>query len=425
MQSKITMNPDQNMNGNLSAVYNTIDYARKHSSFYQKKLESFRCSKESFTIEALKSLPFTTKEDLSENNLEFLAVPTQQIAEYCTTSGTSGEPITIYLTKSDLLNLGKNEARSFRLTGAVPTDVFQLMTTIDKQFMAGLAYYLGVQELGAGMIRIGPGVPSMQWKSIFLNKPSVLIAVPSFIVTLLDYAKTNGIDYRTSSVRAIICIGEAIREADFSLNLLGKRIKDVWDVELFSTYASSEMGAAFTECKEQQGCHLNTELLFLEVLNDYGEDVLDGEPGEVVITTLGREGTPLIRYRTGDIARVYRTMCDCGDISLRLGPILGRKSQIIKYKGTTLFPNSIFEIFDRIEDITCYKVEVTKDSLGNDAITILLEKEIEASGKIRGIVEICRSELRVVPQFLFLEKEYLYSQVFKSNIRKPEKIIFK
>jgi phenylacetate-CoA ligase len=425
MFSQIKNNGANSTNGSINSVYETIIYAKSNSPFYQYHFRSFNIDVASFSEQVLKTLPFTTKEDISSNNIDFLAVPKNQVAEYCTTSGTSGDPITIYLTKSDLFTLGKNEARSFRLTGASTEDVFQLMTTIDKQFMAGLAYYLGVQELGAGLIRIGPGVPSMQWKSIFLNKPSVLIAVPGFIVSLIDYAIKNNIDYKSSSVRSIICIGEPIREEDFSLNLLGKRIVDNWEVQLYSTYASTEMGSAFTECEEQNGCHLNTDLLYLEVLKENGEEAKNGEVGEIVITTLQRTGTPLVRYRTGDIAHVYLNNCKCGEPSRRLGPIIGRKSQIIKYKGTTIFPNSIFKIFDSFEEVGCYKVEVSNDSLGNHNITVLLEKEIEESGKIYKIIESCRSQMRVVPDFLFLEKDYLYSQVFKSNIRKPEKIIFK
>lgn len=425
MSSEVKTTSKETINGDIAAVFETIAYAKEKAPFYQRTLADFNFSKDTFSAESIKQLPFSTKEDISLNNTDFLAVPMNKVAEFCTTSGTSGEPITMFLTKQDLINLAKNEARSFQLTGATSDDIFQLMTTIDKQFMAGLAYYLGVQELNAGMVRIGPGVPAMQWKSIFLNKPTVLIAVPSFIINLIDFAKTNGIDYAHSSVRSIVCIGEAIREDDLSLNVLGKRITDQWDVQLFSTYASTEMGAAFTECLEQKGCHLNDNLLYLEVLNDEGEEVADGETGEIVVTTIGRTGTPLIRYKTGDIARVYRSVCACGDRSPRLGPIIGRKNQMIKYKGTTIFPNSIFEIFDGIPEVTCYKVEISKDYLGNDAITILLEKKIEFSGKLTEIVEECRSRLRVVPHFVFLENDYLRSQVYKSNIRKPEKIVFK
>jgi len=399
----------------------TMNYVLKNSPFYQEKFKGFSFQ----TASDWKNLPFTSKEDLSLNNSSFLAVPMNEVAEFVTTSGTSGEPVTIYLTKKDLDRLASNEKASLMTTGANSNDIFQLMTTIDKQFMAGLAYYLGVQEIGGGMIRIGPGVPALQWKSILQNKPTVLIAVPSFIVNLIDFAKSNNIDFNASSVRSIVCIGEPIREDDLSLNVLGKRITNDWNVKLFSTYASTEMAAAFTECEAQSGGHLNEELLLLEVIKEDGTDAQNNEVGEIVITTLGSEGMPLIRYKTGDLARLHTTICSCGSSSPRLGPIIGRKNQMIKYKGTTIFPNSIYEIFDGTPEVTCYKVEISKDYLGNDAITVLLEKRIEKSEVLRNIIEQCQAKLRVVPHFVFLETDYLRNQVYKKNIRKPEKIVFK
>jgi phenylacetate-CoA ligase len=406
-------------------LYKALAYAKKNSLFYAEKLADIHLSEEMTDEDFLSSIPFTTKEDLSQRNRDFLAVPISKVAEYVTTSGTSGEPVTLFLTKTDLLRLAQNEKVSLSCTGSDSNDIFQLMTTIDRQFMAGLAYYLGVQEMDAGMIRIGPGVPALQWKSILENNVTVLIAVPSFIITLIDFAKNNGIDYKNSSVRKIVCIGEALREDNLSLNILGRRIKEDWDVELYSTYASTEMGAAFTECEAQKGGHLNPELLYLEIIKEDGHHAKNGEVGEVVITTLGTEGTPLIRYRTGDLTRIYTEKCSCGRTSPRLGPIIGRKNQMIKYKGTTIFPNAIYEIFDRQSAITCYKVEVSKDYLGNDAITVLLEKKIENSDVMQHIIADCQAKLKVVPHFVFLETDYLRSQVFKKNIRKPEKIVFK
>src|SRR5690606_35763901 len=146
----------------------------------------------------------------------------------------SGNPVTVFLTKNDIQRLAKNEQLALQNTGANAADVFQLMTTIDRQFMAGLAYYLGVQEIGAGIVRIGPGVPALQWKSIFENEVTVLIAVPSFIISLIDYAKKHNINYKTALVKKIICIGEPIREQNFELNILGRRICDDWNVELYS-----------------------------------------------------------------------------------------------------------------------------------------------------------------------------------------------
>ncbi|MBP6090749.1 MAG: AMP-binding protein [Crocinitomicaceae bacterium] len=404
------------------SLLRTLEYAGANSTFY-RPVQQFLT--QPFSLTAFQQLPFTTKDDLSEHNADFLAVTKDKIADYSTTSGTSGEAVTIYLTKNDLSRLAKNEAHALGLTGVTKADLFQLTTTIDRQFMAGLAYYLGVQEIGAGMIRIGPGVPELQWSSILKNKPTVLIAVPSFVLTLLDYATKNEIDLTATSVQKIICVGESIHEDDLSYNILGRRILEKWNVKLYSTYASTEMGAAFTECEAQNGCHLNEDLLFLEVLDDNGEAISDGSIGEIVVTTLLVEGTPLIRYKTGDLARLYTAPCQCGRTSPRLGPIVGRKNQLIKFKGTTIFPKAIFEILDAIPQISCYKIEVSKDYLGNDALTVLLEKQVETSGLMSQIVEHCKSKLRVVPHFIFLENEYLRNQVFKKNSRKPEKIIFK
>ena len=274
------------------------------------------------------------------------------------------------------------------------------------------------------MISIGPGYPELQWNSILKYKPTVLIAVPSFIVNLIEFAKENNINFTQTSVKSIVCIGEPIRNEDFSYNVLGKRITESWNVDLFSTYASTEMGAAFSECTAHEGNHLNEDLLFLEVIKEDGTEANDQESGEIVVTTLGATGSPLVRYKTGDIAKVYRTKCKCGRTSPRLGPILGRKNQMIKFKGTTIYPKAIFEMLEQFVEISCYKIIVNKDELNNDEITILLEDKIESTSVFLSILDQCKSKLRVVPKFEFLESNTLRCMVYKKNLRKPEKIKF-
>ena len=408
----------------MDALFDVIKYANSNSPYYKKSFGSFTFVKNEFSIEDYKQLPFTTKTDLADHNESFLAVSMNKIADFVTTSGTTGDPISLYLTKKDLERLAKNERDSLSLMGNTENDIFQLLTTIDKQFMAGIAYFLGVQKLGAGMVRIGPGVPQLQWNSILKYSPTTLIAVPSFIVTLLDYAKENGIDFNSTSVKSIVCIGEPIRNEDLSFNKLGNRITENWDVKIYSTYASTEMGAAFSECTAQKGCHLNEDLLFLEVLKEDGTDAMHEESGEIVVTTLGVEGAPLIRYRTGDIAKVYRDQCDCGRNTPRLGPIIGRKNQMIKYRGTTLFPKAIFDVLEDFKAVSCYKVVIDKDDLNNDTITVLLEDKIADSIVLNEIKEMCKSRLRVVPKFEFIEINELRGMVHKKHMRKPEKIKF-
>ena len=164
-------------------------------------------------------------------------------------------------------------------------DIYQLMLTLDRQFMAGMAYYSGIRKMGAGIIRLGPGVPAFQWETILRLKPTAIVAVPSFILKLIQFAKEHHIDINSSSVKKAICIGENIRNTDFSLNILGKRITEAWNIQLFSTYASTEMQTAFTECEAGKGGHLQPEFLIVELLDENNQPVAPGEPGEVTITT--------------------------------------------------------------------------------------------------------------------------------------------
>ncbi len=416
---------------NLNNIYSTerlkelIQYVSEHSSYYQVLFREQQVDADSITsVSDLGRLPFTTKDDLARQNDAFLCVPKTQIADFVTTSGTMSDPVAFYLTDSDIERLANNEAESFRCAGGGADDIYQLMTTIDKRFMAGLAYWMGARKIGAGMIRVGPGAPFLQWESIQRFSPTVLIAIPSFIPRLLDYAEANGIDYGNSSVKSIICIGEPIRNADFTLNELGKRITSQWNVKLYSTYASTEMGAAFTECGEGKGGHVNPDLLILEVVDEEGNAVPDGGLGEVVVTTLGVEGMPLLRYKTGDLCNVYYAPCACGRKTPRLGPVVGRKQQMIKFKGTTIFPPAIFDVLDMVKEIELYQVVISKNEYGNDEISILLPLQLSNPVFKEMLHSLFKSRLRVSPILEFITAQELTFRIHKQEKRKPEKLIY-
>src|SRR5690606_15612357 len=139
---------------------------------------------------------------------------------------------------------------------------------------------------------------------------------------------------------------------------------------LYSTYASSEMATAFTECEAKKGGHVHPELIITEILDDEGQPVVPGEVGELTVTTLGVEAMPLIRFRTGDICRKHEEKCSCGRNTYRLGPIVGRKNQMIKYKGTTLYPPVLCDVMDSIPEITGYLIEVYSNEYNNDEIVV-------------------------------------------------------
>ena len=384
----------------------TITYLNEHSPFYKEFFSKARFNPTGIkTMEDLSVIPVTIKEDLQQRNNDFLCVPRNKIIEYSSTSGTLGNPVTIMLTENDLNRLACNEYASFVSTEGSVNDVYQIMLTLDRQFMAGMAYYSGIQKLGAGIIRLGPGVPSLQWETILRLKPTAIIAVPSFIVKLISYAQEHNIDINSTTVKKAICVGENIRNADFSLNPLGKKITDTWDIKLFSTYASTEMQTAFTECTECKGGHLQPDLLIVELLDETNKAVAPGVPGEVTITTLGVEGMPLLRYKTGDICVYDDSPCACGRNSLRLSPVMGRKKQMLKYKGTTLYPPALFDILHEMENVIDYVAEVSSNEIGTDEVLIYIvpdNYDEETNRKIRANLQ---ARLRVSPHIKYITEE--------------------
>lgn len=376
-------------------------------------------------LEDLKKIPPTTKEDLQQHNDDFLCVGRDKIIEYSSTSGTLGSPVTVVLTENDLNRLAYNEYSSFTCADGLPTDIYQLMLTLDRQFMAGMAYYSGIRKIGAGIIRLGPGVPSLQWETIMRLKPTAIVAVPSFIVKLIQFAKEHHIDINKTSIKKAICIGENIRNTDFSLNILGKKITEAWDIKLYSTYASTEMQTAFTECGEGKGGHLQPELLIIELLDENNEQVAPGQPGEVTITTLGVEGMPLLRYKTGDICLHFDSKCACGKTSLRLSSIVGRKKQMIKFKGTTLYPPALFDLLNEMEEVKDFVAEVYSNDIGMDEVLLYIlpiNYSEDCDHKIRAYLQ---ARLRVSPSVKYISAEEMQKMQFPESVRKPVKFIDK
>jgi phenylacetate-CoA ligase len=402
-----------------------LSYQERRSPFYQRHFRTHRTDLSSIRfLEDLVNIPVTTKDDLQRENLEFLCVDKEHIIEYTSTSVTLGKPVTVPLTENDMQRLGYNEALSFACADGTAGDLYQLMLTLDRQFMAGIAYYEGIRKLGAGVVRVGPGLPAMQWETIERLKPTVLVAVPSFIVKLVEYAKAQGIDPGASSVKRIICIGESLRTSSFELNTIGKKIRDAWDVKLYSTYASTEMQTAFTECSHGAGGHHHPELIIVELLDEEDIPVKEGEAGEVTITTLGVEGMPLLRYKTGDIATAHYEKCSCGRTSMRLGPVQGRKQQMIKLKGTTIYPPGIFEILNGIGSVQDYAVEAFTGTLGTDELKLhVLAHEATQQETSRSLAAAFQSRLRVVPEICFVTQAALEGLQFGKMDRKVRRFI--
>jgi len=401
-------------------LHELLKYLEAHSLFYQKlfKKNNIKIS-EIQTLEDLKKIPTTSKNDIQQNNDEFFCVPQNQIVDYSTTSGTLGDPVTFGLSEKDMERIAYNEAISLSCAGISKGDVVQMITTIDKRFIAGLAYLLGLRKMGASVIRMGPGIPELQWDSIFRYKPKYLITVPSFLLKMIDYAEKHGIDYKNSSIYGAVCIGESIKNQDFTDNILSQKIKEKWDIKLFSTYASTEMSTAFTECEFQVGGHQHPELIITEILDDNENPVKGGESGELTITTLGVEALPLLRFKTGDLVKAHYEPCQCGRNTMRLGPVVGRKQQMIKYKGTTLYPPAMNDILNDFDGILCYQIVIQSNEIGLDEIIIKVSTESESESFVNEVRDHFRAKLRVSPKIEIVTFDVLSKTVHNPNSRKP------
>lgn len=403
-----------------------LNYLNTHSSYYSRLFKTEAINIQSIRgIRDLPLLPTTSKEQLQQFNWDFLCVPQDQIIDYSTTSGTLGTPVVFGLTDADLERLAYNEMISFQRVGIQKGDRVQIMTTLDRRFMAGLAYFLGLRKIGAGILRIGAGIPQMQWDSIQQFKPKFLVVVPSFLLKMIAYAEEHNIDYNNSSVKVAICIGENLRTAELKDNELAKRIQEKWNIALYSTYASTEMSSAFTECEAFNGGHQHPELIITEILDNDGNAVPDGQLGELVVTTLGIQAMPLLRYKTGDMVRRHAAPCICGRNSYRIGPVEGRKQQMIKYKGTTLFPPAMFDVLASYEEIEHYQIEISSTAIGTDDIRILISAKQENAALLKEIKDSFQAKLRVIPTVEFEREEILISKIYNPLNRKPTYLLDK
>ncbi len=427
--------PEQIKRFQEEKLHDALLFLQHNSRYYQRMFERYHIKVDNIRfIEDLVNIPFTEKKDLQLFNEDFLCVHPSKVIDYITTSGTLSDPVTFCCTEKDLQRLAFNERKSFECAGLHPGNILQLMVTLDKRFMAGLAYFLGLRELGASVVRVGNGIPELQWDTINRIKPDSIMCVPSFIPHLIQYAEDHGIDYKNSSIRKIIGIGESLRNQDFSLNLLGNQIKSKWDVELYATYSSTEMGATFSECEYGVGGHVHPELIIVEIIGEDNLPVADGEIGEVVVTTLGVEGMPLLRFRTGDICAKIIDKCPCGRNSYRLTPLVGRKNNMIKLKGTTLYPPAMMDVLNNTPFVSNYVIYVKDSKQGTDEVVVkigLNDEYVSQNARYREHPEDIvndmknrfRAHVRVAPEIIVSPVDEIQKINHPQSSRKPVKFI--
>ena len=286
-------------------------------------------------------LPLTTKDDLrGQYPYGFLSCPPTQLARLHASSGTTGAPTATLYTRQDLTNWASLVARSLYATGIRPGDVFQNIAGYGM-FTGGLGFHYGAEHLGCLTILAGAGNTRRCLKLINDFQVSAVHIIPSYALYLGGVLEREGVSPEDFPVK-IACIG-----AEPHTDEARRRIEAMLGVKAFNSYGLTEMngpGVAF-ECREQSGMHIWEDAYLVEVLDPVtGQAVAEGETGELVLTTLTRQGMPLLRYRTRDLTRIVTGDCPCGRTHKRIDRIAGRTDDMIIIKGVNIYPMQVEQV---------------------------------------------------------------------------------
>ena len=310
------------------------------------------------SLDDVRRLPFTTKDDMRRQHpLGLLAVPRKELARIHGSSGTTGKPTFVGYTAGDLQTWSDLCARFLVAGGLRPEHTAQVAFGYGL-FTGGFGLHYGIEKVGAAVIPVAAGNTRRQLEIMRDLDPEVLICTPSYALTIADTARELGMDPRALSIRIGHFGGEPWTED------MRREIEEELDIQAFNNYGLSEIiGPGVSgECLARTGMHIQEDHFLVECLDpETLEPVPEGEPGELVITALTREAMPMIRYRTRDIARLYRDPCPCGRTTLRMSRVTGRTDDMLIIRGVNVFPSQIEEALLRVEGTTPhYLIEVSR-----------------------------------------------------------------
>lgn len=362
----------------LRDIRSQIKRVKAAGGFYYEKLIGIEPD-DIKTREDFEKLPFSEKADLRDAYpLGLSAVPEDEIVRIHSSSGTTGTPVIVPYTKKDVEDWAELFKRCYEIAGVTPRDRIHI-TPGYGLWTAGIGFQLGAEKLGAMTIPMGPGNTDKQLRFMQDMKSTVLCATSSYALLLAEEIEKRGIKDKIYLKKGIIGSerwGEKMRA----------RIADELGVELYDIYGLTEVygpGIAIN-CEYNTGMHYFDDYLYFEIVDPKTGKVLpDGELGELVITTLKKEGAPLIRYRTHDLTRIVPddVLCPCGRKYPRIDVILGRTDDMVKVKGVNIFPGQIDEILKAIPSASSeYQVFIDHEN-GRDRMTVFVETDIDEDKK--------------------------------------------
>ena len=383
----------------LKQLKKIVNLVYENVPFYNKKFKELKIKPEDIkTLGDVRKLPFTTKDDL-RNNAPFglMATSLDNCIELHASSGTTGIPVTVCYTQGDIQVWSEVMARCLSMAGLTKKDIFQNPIPYGT-FTGAFGFHYGAQKVGALVIPSGMGQSERQIKMMEYYGTTFISGVASYVLHLSNVAKQIGVDPKKLKVR------NGLFGAEMFSKGLKQRIMDTWDMDVHDIYGLTEMcgPGVSTDCDQHNGLHLWEDHFLVECLDPITlEQVGPEEEGEIVLTTLTKEGMPILRYRTRDIARLYdQKICECGRTHIKHTPIKGRSDDMIIIRGTNIYPGQIEYVLMKHNDVgNNWKMILTTEN-DNDVLTIEVESKLQLSQvESMELEERLKNEIRSVIVF--------------------------
>lgn len=406
----------------LEALGRLVERVYEQVPFYRKKFETAGVKPGDIgRLEDIAKLPFTTKDELRETYpYGLLAVPESEILEVHTSSGTTGSPVVDAYTAKDIDIWSDAMARTLAMAGAGPGDVVQNAYGYGL-FTGGLGVHYGARRLGANVIPISAGNTKRQLMIMRDFGTTLLTCTPSYSLFLAETAREEGMDIRKLPIKAG-CFG-----AEPWSDNMRTEIEEKLSLSAHDIYGLTEIigPGVSSECEDKNGLHINEDFFYPEIIDPQSGEVLpDGEKGELVFTTLTKEGTPIIRYRTRDITFLFREECSCGRNTVKMHRLLGRTDDMLIIRGVNVFPSQIEQVLMRIEGTEPhYQIVVDRGSTQLDEIEVHVEVEeavfsdtTRSLERLRGTIEgEIRSELGIGAKVKLVEPKSIERSLGKAQ----------
>jgi phenylacetate-CoA ligase len=381
----------------LASLKNQVERVYSRVPFYRKKFEQAGLKPTDIrSMDDLARIPFTTKDELRDTYpYGLLAVPEAEIEEVHMSSGTTGTPVVDAYTRADIQVWGEGMARTLSMAGCTRNDIIQNAYGYGL-FTGGLGVHYGAKAVGANIIPMSSGNTQKQIMVMKDFKTTILTCTPSYSLFLAEAAREMGIDIRDLKLKAG-CFGAEPWSDNMRVEIEGKLGLNAYDI-----YGLTEITGpgVSSECEAKNGLHVNEDLFFAEIIDPVSGKVLpDGEKGELVFTTLVKEGTPLLRYRTRDITYLFHEDCPCGRSTVRMHRLFGRTDDMLIIRGVNVFPSQIEHVLMEIEGTDPhYLIIVERGPSQLDEIEIQVEVQREffsdATKGLEGLKQKIESEIR-------------------------------